>query len=139
MIDVSAIITKLQTDTAYTVSLPRTREFDLQELYELPLIYVGYSAIDSKHPTSPIEYDLFNQHGEDLVQTFDVQIVCRVTELTTIWKNVYTSLIGFNPSPNEEIRSGLTYGQGGVMGLANSNLWWLDRWRLGFPTVFVNF
>lgn len=139
MIDVNILISKLQAETTYTVELARVREPELQEITDLPIIYIGYATVDSKNPTSPIEHDLYNLHGEDLVQSFDIQIVCRAENLPTIWKNIYSKLIGYNPTPNENMHSGFTYSQGGVMGLANGNLWWIDRWKIGFPTVNVNF
>lgn len=139
MINVQTIIDKLKTDTTYTIELARVREPELQEAITLPIIYVGYASIDSKNPSAPQELTMLNSHGEDLVQSFDIQIVCKGTALPTIWKAVYSALIGYNPVPNEAMHSGFTYSQGGVMGLANGNLWWVDRWRIGFPIVNVNF
>lgn len=139
MMDVNVFINKLHVDTGYKVEHARIKEPDLTEFVDLPVIYVGYATIDSKNPTSPIEHSFFNLHGEDLVQGFDVQIVCDIDSLATIWKNCYTSLIGFNPIPGEEYRSGFTYSQGGMIGISNGRIWWLDRWKIGFPTVFVQF
>lgn len=139
MINVQTIIDKLKADTTYTIELARVREPELQEAITLPIIYVGYASIDSKNPSAPQELTMLNSHGEDLVQSFDIQIVCKGTALPTIWKAVYSALIGYNPVPNEAMHSGFTYSQGGVMGLANGNLWWVDRWRIGFPIVNVNF
>ena len=139
MINVQTIIDKLKADTTYTIELARVREPELQEAIALPIIYVGYASIDSKNPAAPQELTMLNLHGEDLVQSFDIQIVCKGTALPTIWKAVYSALIGYNPVPNEAMHSGFTYSQGGVMGLANGNLWWVDRWRIGFPIVNVNF
>lgn len=142
MMDISVILDRLQASTTYTVELVRAREPNLPELTSLPIIYVGYSTIDSKNPSAPIEYDLFNQYGEDLVQSFDIQIVCTASELSTIWKKVYTALIGYTPTFSQSSGasvSGLTYAQGGVMGIVNDRLYWLDRWRIGFPTTNVEF
>lgn len=138
MIDIALLKTQLET-AGYPVQYSRSKEPVLQELTDLPIIYLGYSTIDSKHPSSPIEYSLLNQHGEDLVQSFSIQIVCEQTMLSTIWKTIHPVLIGWNPNPNEAYRSGLTYSQGGVVGIENSRIWWVDIWRLGFPTVNVNF
>jgi hypothetical protein len=139
MISTATMIEKLQNDTIYTIELSRDKEPNLQDLEELPIIYVGYASIDAKNPHAPIESSFFNLHGEDLVQAFDIMTVCEAENLPEIWKNIYTSLIGFNPVPGEEYRSGLTYAQGGVIGLSNGKIWWLDRWKIGFPTVFVQF
>jgi hypothetical protein len=139
MINVQVLIDRLKAETNYTVELARVREPELQETIALPIIYIGYASVDSKNPSAPQEYTMLNSHGEDLVQSFDIQIVCKGTALPAIWKAVYSALVGYNPVPNEAMHSGFTYSQGGVMGLANGNLWWVDRWRIGFPTVNVNF
>jgi hypothetical protein len=139
MINIQVLIDRLKAETNYTVELARVREPELQETIALPIIYVGYASVDSKNPSAPQEFTMLNLHGEDLVQSFDIQIVCKGTALPTIWKAVYSALVGYNPVPNEAMHSSFTYSQGGVMGLANGNLWWVDRWRIGFPTVNVNF
>ena len=139
MINIQVLIARLKAETNYKIELARVREPELQEILDLPILYVGYATIDSKNPSTPIEYNVFNTHGEDLVQSFDIQIVCKPADLETIWKTVYTKLIGWNPIGQEVHHSGFTYAQGGVMGLANGNLWWIDRWRIGFPTLEVTF
>lgn len=139
MITLDTLKTRLLSQTSYTVQFARDREVDLQEQTELPIIYIGYQSIDSKNPTSPVEHDFLNLHGEDLVQSFTIQIVCTSNDLPTIWKTTHTALIGWNPTPGEQYHSGFTYAQGGVMGLSNSKIWWIDVYRIGFPTVNVNF
>lgn len=138
MITLDILKTKLLT-TGYEVQFARDREVDLQEQVDLPIIYIGYASIDSKNPTSPVEHDFLNLHGEDLVQSFHIQIVCAANQLATIWKSLHSTLVGWNPTPGEQYHSGFTYSQGGMMGLSNSKLWWLDVWKIGFPTVNVNF
>ena len=138
MIDVNIIITKLQADTAYTIEPAREKEPNLQDLSELPIIFVGYASIDSKNPNAPIEHDIYNTYGEDLVQSFDIFTVCTIAELPVIWKTIYKSLIGYTPTlsiSGTAATSGFTYAQGGLIGLSNGKLWHIDRWRIGFPTV----
>lgn len=139
MISLDTIKTRLQAETSYTIAFARDREVDLQEQLELPIIYIGYANIDSKNPTSPIEHDLYNLHGEDLVQSFHIQIVSINTDFSTVWKTIYTKLVGWNPVVGEQYHSGFTYSQGGIMGLSNSKLWWIDVWKIGFPTLHVDF
>lgn len=121
----------------YKIELSSIKQPTLQAQGEPPIIYVGYYAIDSKNPTIPIEHDLFNQHGEDLVQTFEIQIDCMIEDFEKVWKDIYKSIIGWTPDIQERQHTGFTYAQGGVMGLENSRLWWLDRWKVGFPTTNV--
>lgn len=136
MIDIIAFKDLVAT-SGYTVELARAKEPDLHEIGSLPIIFVGYATIDSKNPTIPLESTIFNSSGEDLVQGFDVQIISTIVDFKPIWVTVYNTLIGENPIPGEKYRSGFTYAQGGVMGLANGLLWHLDRWKIGFPTVTV--
>lgn len=139
MIDVNVLIDRIREETGFTVEASRNKEPDLQELVNLPIIFVGYASVDSIDPSVPTNHDLYNMHGEDLAQTFDVQIVCQIQDLPTIWKTVYTSLIGFNPQEGQQIHTGFTYAQGGVIGLSNGKLWHVDRWRIDFPTLNVEF
>lgn len=121
----------------YTVEKTREEQPDLIEILDLPVIYVGYSTLHAKDPTDVLDSNVYNMHGEDLVQGFDIQIVTTTDDLPTVWKTVYNSLIGKNPTPSEVTRSGLTYNKGGVMGIANGRLWWLDKYNLAFPTLDV--
>lgn len=139
MIDLSLVVTRLQTQTPYQIELAKSKEPSLIELSNLPVIFIGYGGVEAKNPRSPIEFDLFNLHGEDLVQTFDIQIVCEAANLSTIWKTIYPKLIGWNPVLAEANYSGLTYSHGGVIGMDNSRLWWIDKWKIGFPVVSVSF
>jgi hypothetical protein len=139
MIDVNVLIDRVKEETGFKVEAARNKEPDLQELNELPIIFIGYATIDSRDPSIPTGHDLYNMHGEDLAQSFDVQIVCQIQDLPTVWKAVYTSLIGFNPAEGQQIHTGFTYSQGGVMGLSNGKLWHIDRWRIDFPTLNVQF
>lgn len=138
MIDISVFRNIILTaNPTYTINFAREKEPDFHTIATLPVIYVGYANIDSKNPSIPLESTIFNSHGEDLVQTFEVQIVSELASFRTIWINVYKSLIGVNPVAAEANRTGFTYAQGGVMGLSNGLLWHLDRWKIGFPTVNV--
>ena len=126
--------------TGYTVEYARDKEPNIMELGALPIVFVGYSSIDATNSNAPIAYDLFNNHGEDLIQTFDILIACETVNLPVVWRNVYTSLIGKHPTlgySSTASTSGLTYSQGGVMGLSNGKLWWIDKYKVGFPTTNV--
>jgi hypothetical protein len=136
MITLDTLKTRLDT-TGYTVQFARDREVDLQELTDLPIIYIGYNNIDNKNPNQPIAYDTYDLNGENLVQNFTIQLVCQQAEFSTIWKAVYKKLIGWNPVVANSIHTSFTYVQGGVMGLSNSKFYWVDIWRIGFPTTSI--
>lgn len=143
MIDTSAIITLILAGNsdwaAEQVTRAKEIEGNLQSILDLPMIYVGFATIESLHPNLPIEKNVFNTHGENLIQSFDISIVCLEQDLTATWIKVYKSLIGKNPNPAERMRTGLTYAQGGKAAISNGKIWHVDRWRIGFPTLFTNF
>ena len=137
MFDASYFIDKINSETSYIAQWAKAKEpIEISE-QELPKIYVGYANIDSINPTNPKTYDEFELHGEDLTQYFDIQINCKIEDLPTIWQTVYDLFVGENPVPTEKNYSGLTYSQGGVMGLENKTIWWVDRWKISFPTLNV--
>ena len=140
MIDVEFLIDLVSTNTDYTVEYAKNILVNLENLIDLPKIYIGYATIDSTNPNAPIEHDTYSTHGEDLVQSFDIHIICLVENYPEIWRNVYSVLIGQHPTATlsgQASTSGLTYGQGGVVGLSNGKQWTTDRWRIGFPTFNV--
>lgn len=108
---------------------------DKPDLSMVTNIFVGYAGISSINPNQAKEHSLYNRSGQDLSQDFDIQIVCKELDLPIIWPYVYDALIGKNPLPQYAEHSGLTYVQGGPMGLSNENLWHIDRWSIGFPLI----
>lgn len=142
MIDTSTVINLIIAGTTLTsaqVVRAKETEDNLQNQSEIPMVYVGFATIDSKNPSKPIDHNMFNYHGEDLLQSFDITIVCNEASLVTLWRAVYKSLIGQNPNANEKLRTGFTYVQGGKVAITNGKIWHMDRWRIGFPSLFVNF
>ena len=133
MIDLTLVKNRL-AETGITVQFARDKEVDLQELSKLPIIYVGYNNIDSMNPNLPLALDSYSLQGEDLVQSFTIQLVCEQSNFPIHWKAIYKKLIGWNPNPNEALHTSFNYVQGGVMGLSNSKFYWVDIWRIGFPT-----
>jgi hypothetical protein len=141
MTSTAAIITLLQPVIAQLTSvgiLNTTIEPANQDKPDLSMvtnIFVGYAGISSINSNQAKEHDLYNRTGQDLSQDFDIQIVCLETNLPIIWSYIYNALIGQHPIPQYAEYSGLTYVQGGPMGLSNENLWWVDRWSIGFPLI----
>jgi len=141
MIDIQILIDRISSETGYAVERARSVEPNLQDQAILPVVYVGYFSIDSHNPSAPIAYDLYNDYGEDLVQTFEVQIVAMINDLPTIWKKVYSSLIGYTPTAtvsSTASTSGFTFAQGATQ-QSNGKVWDVSRWKIGFPTANVNF
>lgn len=134
MIDIQTVIDYLTLNTPYRVEAAKDTLPNYQDIVDLPVVYVGYATIDSKNPKAPIEHSLFNTNGEDLVQGFEIHIVCQIANFSAIWVTLYKVLIGWNPEFTEKYHSGFTYAQGGKMGLSNSKFWHVDIWKIGFPT-----
>lgn len=138
MIPVSTVITRIETlGASYIVSEAQNREPVYENVSTTHRIYVGYAGISSKDPNAPIEKDLYNQHGEDLVQSFDIQINCLNSNFQSVWVAIYQKLVGWHPYTLPANVTGFTYAEGGPMGLVEGNIFWVDRWRIGFPTTNV--
>lgn len=136
MYDIADIITLIQT-TGYTVERAKAKEPVLSELTDLPIVYVGFRGIGAENPTTLEGVGAYNQNGENLTQSFEVQICCEEQELPVIWRAVFKSLVGKNTQPLEQEMSSITYGKGGVIGFENGRLWHLDRWYVDFPSMNV--
>ncbi len=137
MIDVQVIIDRIAAQTTYTVDFSRDIELNDQELTVLPMVYVGYATMDSRTPNAAIAYSYLEEHGENLIQSFDVKIVSTVENFSPVWINVYRALNTYMSDGlgATSFTTGLTYAQGGVLGLSNGKIWHVDRWRIGLPTV----
>ena len=120
------------------VTIAKETEDNIAPLHEnavLPDITVGYATIMSRDPNKVLENNVFNTGGENLVQYFDIRTVCKPVDLRTNWVQLYKALLGQNPRAAERKNTGFTYVQGGKMGLSNGNIWWVDRWGIGFPKL----
>lgn len=137
MIDISLVIARIASQTNYKVEAARFREPTLTE--PAIRIYVGYGTLRSEIANLDIDFNAFNLHGEGMMQTIDIQITCPVVQFYTVFKNVYKALNGWNPIESELTRTSLAYEQGGVMGLDNGNIWHIDRYRIGFSTISLDF
>lgn len=136
--DIAELKTLLETrptSASYLYKYSKNKNSTLQDVETRPTIFLGYTGIDSRHPTTPESMNIVDAHGEDLVQSFDLIINCPVDKLPEIWKNLYTALVGQNTQPAEAAFTGLSYKQGGVIGLDNGRMEWLDRWSVAFPTA----
>ena len=51
MIDLQVVIDRAAL-TGYTVSAVKAKEPDLQNVTDLPLVFVGYTSVDAKDPTA---------------------------------------------------------------------------------------
>jgi len=134
MFDLTALITKLQTDTTYACSWAKAKEPSLLNDTDPPRIFVGYHSINALgHLGEGHTPDYYEAFSEDLSQGFQTQFTCAVNLVPTVWHAVYNSCSGWVPLEPEKEYTGIYHSGGGVMGLDNGRIWWLDNWRMDFP------
>ena len=124
---------------AHLSSLPyavKVLENDVPDLTSTT-IYVSYATIAPQHVPNPLDSMLYNQHGEDLFQTFDIHIVSTISNFSAIWSDIYKLTFGWNPTTGEINDSGFVKGEGGKIGMSNGYMHWIDRWMISFPTLNV--
>ena len=140
MFSEQSIIDLLQP-TGYNVEEFPDTEFDVYSVIDtrLPIIYVGYATIDAEKTSLPLVYDLYHQHGENLIQHFDIRIVCNKEDLPTLFIAVHGALVGKVPAGQIQDTIGLTLAQSGLMGKNNGICHWLSRYRVALPTLFTLF
>ena len=92
----SVLIDRINTQTAYTAVPARSLDSTQQEPSTLPIVYVGFNG-GQRNPPIPIDIDYFNQHGEDIIQVFEVKLYCKETDLVTTWQAIYTAINGYTP------------------------------------------
>lgn len=133
MIDVQTVIDYLTANTSYNIKVATDVLPNIQEVAALPEVYVGYSTIKAKDLHRPLELNVLNSNGENLVQSFEIHIVCPVAMFHSVWITVFKTLVTWNPEPTERMHTGFTYTEGGKMG-SNVRFWHVDVYAVGFPT-----
>ena len=131
-------IIDLLVPLGYTIKEFPDKQFDIyaEDDIELPIIFVGYGTIDSEYPGAPISYNYLDLHGENLTQSFDIHLVCTKASLPVLFKDVHTALVGKYPVGfTSDPTTSITFAQGGLIGKNNGNIHWLNRYRIGFPTI----
>jgi hypothetical protein len=136
MIDVADVIAYLDTNTSYVVEQGTDIIPDIESASTTPIIRVGYTTITNKNPNDTLEYDVVNTNGEDLVQGFEIHIVCDPAVFRSTWITIYKLMIDWVPYPVDQVHSRFTYKNGGRMG-RNVRIWHLDNWNVAFPTNIV--
>lgn len=138
MFSIDVLINRIASETGYTTLPARPLDSNQQDPSELPIIYIGYKGIHH-NPKEPIEYAFLNQHGEDLIQVFEVKIVTDIENLVQVWRQVYTSLNGYTPilsNTSTAAVSGFSFIVGDTEE-ANGKLLDVSKWAIEFPTTNV--
>ena len=137
MFDISLLKARIISETGYQIETIQAKEI----MPKIPTgqicgVRVGYLNNNAMDVTSrAITPDLYDQGWSDIIQTIEVHFVAMEQDIPTVWKALYAACCGWNPIPAEEVYSGMTYSEGGVIGIDNGKYWWLDRWTLSFPRV----
>jgi hypothetical protein len=134
MYDITTALVKLRTDTGYDCDWAKAKEPSLLNDIDPPRVFIGYHSITALgHLGQGEAPDPYMYFAEDLSQMFTTQITCAISLLPTAWHKVHNSLSGWIALPAEKEFTGIYHSDGGVMGLDNGRIWWLDNWRLDFP------
>ena len=138
MIPIQVLIDRLKSQLSYDIQPSREIQPIPLNVSDPTVIYVGYHSMTSKNPNAPIDLMLFNAHGEDIEQLFDIHIDTTIENLPTVWRAIYTAITDYTPIgliSSQASVSGFCYTQSGLVGLTNGRIVWLDRWRIGFPSA----
>jgi len=134
MFDLTPAIAKLLVDTGYDTDWAKAKEPSLANDIDPPRLFVGYHSITALgHLGEGHAPDKYMEFAEDLSQMFTTQFTCAVGSVPTVWHAVRNSIAGWAPLPAEKEYTGIYHSGGGVMGLDNGRIWWLDNWRIDFP------
>jgi len=134
----SVLIDRINTATPYTALPARPMDSQQQEPTSLPTIFVGYHGVQ-RTPAVPVNLDYLNQHGEDIIQVFEIRIYATEATLYTIWRNVYTAINGYSPilsNTSTASVSGFAFVIGETVEV-NDKLIDTSKWAIGFPSTNV--
>ena len=136
----SVLIDRINSTTAYTALPAKAMDSSQQDPIDLPIVYVGYHGVQ-RIPAVPINIDYLNQHGEDIVQVFEIRIYATESTLVDAWRTIYTAINGYTPILSNTSTSA-------VSGFAliisetvevNNTLIDTSKWSIGFPSTNVLF
>jgi hypothetical protein len=138
MFSTNVLIDRLISELGYTVLQAPALDSNQQDINSLPTLYVGYVSIH-RIPQVPIDMDYFNQHGEDIIQVFEVKIVTDMDNLIDVWRKTYTAINGYTPilsNTSTASVSGFAFISSDTVE-ANDKVIDVSRWAIGFPSTNV--
>ena len=143
MFDLAILIDALRTETGWEVSWAKETQPDLTAisvLRDAPRISVGALSI---LPVEEVSYagttDPYSSELQEVNFVLSLHIIAHPETLDRHWRRLFNFLLGWSPYPGDEHQySGLTYVKGDMLGITNGRAWWLDQWKLSFPTVTFN-
>lgn len=138
MISEQSVIDLINADTSFSYPITLAEDIvpNLGNAIEIPEIYLMHSRVTSRTPNSPFENSIVHANGENLTQQIQIHIVSPRDIFREAWINVFKSLTGKNPYPDQAHYTTLSYVEGGRMGISFDNIWHVDIWHIGFPTRY---
>lgn len=133
MIDVQTVVDYITAGTSYTAKIAPDVIPNLHENPTATEIFVGYTTITQKSPSTTLEYGVVNTNGEDLVQGFEIFILTPVTSFRTVWIAVYQLMTAWTPVASDKVHTRFTYNNGGRQA-TNVRMCHVDNWNIAFPT-----
>lgn len=143
MFDIQELITHVNNEVGLTCDWAAETQpviDNIEELQVNPKVFLGGWLLNRRSDILMTgSTDPYEQYGEDLTFTISVHLVTVQKNLYSDWTKLYKGLLGWTPyDAREKEFSGLTYSEGGMMGITNGRSWWLDKWVLSFPAVTLN-
>jgi hypothetical protein len=132
MFDLNLLKTRLEVQLVYPVTFCKVNARTLQEYTDLPQVEVGYFNLNPHGNFSTANASSDFDYIEQLVQVVETHIICTMSDLPTVWRNVYKAVSGWSPSAAEDPFSGLMFRGGGIAGLDNGRVKHIDRWAVKF-------
>jgi hypothetical protein len=137
MYDLSAIVSRLQQETSYTVKLGYSAEASGKNLGDPPVLCVNYETTVPKGQLGEVISDFpVNQTyawGEVTDLVFIVQINCKVTDFPSVWDAVHTALTGWEV-PQQDINNSPVFPmQGFAKNVDNGRIVWFYPFRIEIP------
>ncbi len=137
MFDIAYLKARIISETGYPIETMQSKEIiprlDTGNICAVRVGYLNNNALDTTARADTPE--IYQQNWSDIIQTIEVHFVTLEENIPTVWKNLYNACCGWHYSPIEADYSGLTYAEGGVIGIDNGKYWWVDRWNVAFPRV----
>ena len=134
MYNLQSLIDHIASETGYSVNWLKESEQNLPNTTDEITVYIGYHSLEADgilgDGSTP---DPYVQFSEDLIQFCLVQFNCKVSDLHSVWRNIYNACAKWIPLPAEADYTAFTHSGGGVKGIQAGRIWWVDRWRISFP------
>jgi len=131
------LVDHLKRETGYNVSLATEKQIDIvQEEVVIPKLYIGHTGIHLQNP-SIIWTDGYQEQENSQVLLTEIHILCLRNNLYEVRNIVYKSYIKFDPVPDEDSFSTISFYNGKLIGRTGIKIWWLETIAMVFPRILI--